>query len=220
MSFLRPYWWTREGGDDEDPRGLASTDTPIRRPADHQPHPRRLAAQPAWVRIAVAVVLVVGVVRLLGSVAAWTSCGADGGQAWVLAIQGLGAKPSALECLGAGLNNTSGPGDSTPAIEPPTTEPPPLVTNPGRLAGAVPQRRRDVPRFAVWEDRLCGWWLHGLWTVPWWRAARLAFRLPGSLAPFTRRARLEHGGGLVAVRAGQLEQSWISTRWLPPPSAY
>jgi hypothetical protein len=130
MSLLRPYWWNREGGDDEDPDDLASTGAPIRRPPDHQPHPRRLAAQPAWVRIAVAVVLVVGVVRLLGSVAAWTSCGADGSQAWVLAIQGLGAKPSALECLGAGLNNTSGSGDSTPAIEPPTTQPPPLVTNP------------------------------------------------------------------------------------------
>ncbi len=136
MSLLRPHWWTREGGgDDEDPRDLASTGAPIRRPPDQQPHPRRLANQPAWIRIAVAVVLVVGLVRLLGSVGAWESCGADGGQAWVLAVQGLGAKPSALECLGAGLNHTSGSGDPTPAtapaIEPPTTEPASLVTNPG-----------------------------------------------------------------------------------------
>jgi len=116
VSLLRPYWWTREGGDDDesgrDPRDLASTGAPIRRPPDHEPHPRRLAAQPPWVKIAVAVVLVVGVVRLLGSVGSWESCGAEPGQAWVLAVQGLGARPTALECLGAGLNQTSGPGTS------------------------------------------------------------------------------------------------------------
>ncbi|HZD69897.1 MAG TPA: hypothetical protein VFA45_13630 [Actinomycetes bacterium] len=132
MSLFRPYWWPREGDDaDEQDHDLASTGAPIRRPPDHQPHPRRrLANQPAWVRIAVAVVLVVGTVRLLGSVEAWVSCGADTGQAWVLAIQGLGAKPSALECLGVGLDQTSGPGEQATPTEPPTTEPPPLVTNP------------------------------------------------------------------------------------------
>jgi hypothetical protein len=25
MSIFRPYWWTREGGDDQDPDDLAST---------------------------------------------------------------------------------------------------------------------------------------------------------------------------------------------------
>jgi len=131
VSLLRPHWWTREGDDegDQDPDRLASTGAPVRHPPDHEPHPRRLAAQPTWIRVAVAIVLVVGLVRLLGSVSAWEACGAETGQAWALAVQGIGAKPSALECLGVGLNEPSESGDST-AIEPPTTEPAPLVTNP------------------------------------------------------------------------------------------
>jgi hypothetical protein len=128
MSLFRPSWWTREG-DDEDPPEVASTGSPIRRPPDHELHPRRLAAQPPWVRVAVAIVLVVGLVRLLGSVGAWESCGAQTGQAWVLAVQGLGAKPTALECLGVGLSQPSGSGNSVRATEPPSTEPAPLVTN-------------------------------------------------------------------------------------------
>lgn len=116
MSPLRPYWWTRGDGDDdgEEPRDLASTGSPIRRPPDHAPHPRRLAAQPPWVRVAVAVVLVVGLVRLLGSVGAWESCGSQPGQAWALAVQGLGAKPTALECLGAGLSQPTSTTETTP----------------------------------------------------------------------------------------------------------
>jgi len=103
VSLFRPYWWTRAGDDDQadqDPGHIAATGSPIRRAPDHEPHPRRLAAQPPWVRVAVAVVLMVGLVRLLGSVGAWESCGAESGQAWVLAVQGLGARPTALECLG------------------------------------------------------------------------------------------------------------------------
>ncbi len=103
MSLFRPYWWTRAGDDDQadqDPGHIAAAGSPIGRAPDHEPHPRGRAAQPPWVRVAVAVVLMVGLVRLLGSVGAWESCGAESGQAWVLAVQGLGARPTALECLG------------------------------------------------------------------------------------------------------------------------
>jgi hypothetical protein len=98
------------------------------------PKPRNRDPAPPWLRVVLAVALVVGLVRLGGSVIAWQSCGATGGQALFAAVQGLGAKPSVLECLGAGLHQPTGTGDPTPATvpatEPPTTEPAPLVTNP------------------------------------------------------------------------------------------
>jgi len=59
--------------------------------------------------VVLAVPLVVGLVRLGGSVIAWQSCGATGSQALFAAVQGLGAKPSVLECLGVGLSQPTGP---------------------------------------------------------------------------------------------------------------
>jgi hypothetical protein len=75
------------------------------RPGTSRDRPRRDHPPAApWVRVVLAVAPVVGLVRLGGSVIAWQSCGATGSQALFAAVQGLGAKPSVLECLGVGLS--------------------------------------------------------------------------------------------------------------------
>jgi len=149
------------------------------------PKPRNRDPAPPWLRVVLAVALVVGLVRLGGSVIAWQSCGATGGQALFAAVQGLGAKPSVLECLGAGLHQPTGTGDPTPATVPATEPPshrPPHPWSPTRTAprcctqtatGRSTTRGMGQPTARTVAARPT--------TMPWWRAARLACRLSGPL---------------------------------------